>query len=406
MSSKYLGETFDIHGGGMDLQATHHTNEIAQSQACNHTAPANYWLHTNMLTVNGVRMSKSAGNGFLPKELFAGSHPLLDKGYSPMRRSIEIGFKQALNAIIDSNVTTLLTGIILVIFGQGPIKGFGVTLSFGILTTFITAVFLTRYMVEGYAKRETAKELPFHTKLSEHWLQNTKIDFMSIRKYMYVLSGALFLISFISFGVRGFSLGIDFSGGRNYVVNFEHPVKTEAIRSLLEKAFEGDLPQVITIGNDNQVRISTKYKINEHVHPSLSVFLQEKIDIAFNSYLNNLNNFDYKPSLLHNDLSGNHILINVNDKQVEGIIDFGDMAIGDPDYDLTLLFAEFGENFINKLLQFYNRPNSSTLIEKLKFFNLANVLLRIQRLIIAKDEHEIKDEMIILQNWILKYYMY
>lgn len=84
MSSKYLGETFDIHGGGMDLQATHHTNEIAQSQACNHTAPAKYWMHTNMLTVNGVRMSKSAGNGFLPKELFTGSHPLLDKGYSPM----------------------------------------------------------------------------------------------------------------------------------------------------------------------------------------------------------------------------------------------------------------------------------------------------------------------------------
>jgi cysteinyl-tRNA synthetase len=84
MSSKYLGDTFDIHGGGMDLQATHHTNEIAQSQACNHTAPANYWLHTNMLTVNGVRMSKSAGNGFLPKELFTGNHPLLDKGYSPM----------------------------------------------------------------------------------------------------------------------------------------------------------------------------------------------------------------------------------------------------------------------------------------------------------------------------------
>ncbi|MGZ4033709.1 MAG: cysteine--tRNA ligase [Bacteroidia bacterium] len=84
MSSKYLGETFDIHGGGMDLQATHHTNEIAQSQACNHKAPVNYWMHTNMLTVNGVRMSKSAGNGFLPGELFTGNHPLLEKGYSPM----------------------------------------------------------------------------------------------------------------------------------------------------------------------------------------------------------------------------------------------------------------------------------------------------------------------------------
>jgi cysteinyl-tRNA synthetase len=84
MSSKYLGDVFDIHGGGMDLQATHHTNEIAQSQACNHAAPVKYWMHTNMLTVNGVRMSKTAGNGFLPHELFSGSHPLLEQGYSPM----------------------------------------------------------------------------------------------------------------------------------------------------------------------------------------------------------------------------------------------------------------------------------------------------------------------------------
>lgn len=84
MSNKYLGAQFDIHGGGMDLAATHHTNEIAQSQACNHTNPAKYWMHTNMLTVNGARMSKSAGNGFLPHELFTGDHPLLNKGYSPM----------------------------------------------------------------------------------------------------------------------------------------------------------------------------------------------------------------------------------------------------------------------------------------------------------------------------------
>ena len=84
MSRKYLGDTFDIHGGGMDLQATHHTNEIAQSQACYHKTPVNYWMHTNMLTVNGVRMSKSAGNGFLPGELFTGNHPLLEKGYKPM----------------------------------------------------------------------------------------------------------------------------------------------------------------------------------------------------------------------------------------------------------------------------------------------------------------------------------
>jgi len=84
MSTKYLGTTFDIHGGGMDLQATHHTNEIAQSEAFSNVSPVKYWVHTNMLTVNGARMSKTAGNGFLPKELFTGNHPLLERGYSPM----------------------------------------------------------------------------------------------------------------------------------------------------------------------------------------------------------------------------------------------------------------------------------------------------------------------------------
>ncbi|MGC4100923.1 cysteine--tRNA ligase [Ferruginibacter sp.] len=84
MSKKYLGKKFDIHGGGMDLAATHHTNEIAQNQGCYHTGPANYWMHTNMLTVNGTRMSKSLGNGFLPEQLFTGNHPLLEKAYAPM----------------------------------------------------------------------------------------------------------------------------------------------------------------------------------------------------------------------------------------------------------------------------------------------------------------------------------
>jgi cysteinyl-tRNA synthetase len=84
MGSKYLGESFDIHGGGMDLIPTHHTNEIAQSKACHHAQPVNYWIHTNMLTVNGQRMGKSLGNAFLPDQLFTGDHPLLEKGYSPM----------------------------------------------------------------------------------------------------------------------------------------------------------------------------------------------------------------------------------------------------------------------------------------------------------------------------------
>jgi len=93
MSNKYLGHKFDIHGGGMDLMATHHTNEIAQNMACCNTNPANYWLHTNMLTMNGQKMSKSLGNSFLPHELFSGSHPLLNKGYSPM--TVRFFFMQA-----------------------------------------------------------------------------------------------------------------------------------------------------------------------------------------------------------------------------------------------------------------------------------------------------------------------
>ncbi len=197
------------------------------------------------------------------------------KGLS-MRKAIDEGFKHALSAIIDANVTTLLTGIILTVFGQGPIKGFGVTLSIGIITTFITAVFLTRYMIEGYARRENAKELPFHTAISKNWLINPKFDFMGIRKKMYVVSAILFLISFVSFGVKGFSLGNDFTGGRYYVVSFDQPVKTDNVRSILKGAFEGDAPQVITIGNVNQVRIATKYKINDN-SPNVDEEIETKL---------------------------------------------------------------------------------------------------------------------------------
>lgn len=137
MSAKYLGQEFDIHGGGMDLAATHHTNEIAQSEACNHVQPARYWMHTNMLTVNGVRMSKSAGNGFLPHQLFTGDHPLLAKGFSPMtvkffilqahyRSTLDFsnealdasekGFRRLMNAV------SLLPKLVAVAEGEGEVE--------------------------------------------------------------------------------------------------------------------------------------------------------------------------------------------------------------------------------------------------------------------------------------------
>ncbi|MDD2284282.1 MAG: protein translocase subunit SecDF [Paludibacter sp.] len=181
-----------------------------------------------------------------------------------MKRAIDDGFKGAISAIIDANVTTLITGIVLSVFGTGPIKGFANTLIIGIITSFISAVFLTRLMLDTYANSKRAKELPFTTKTTQGWFQNAKLNFLGGRKIAYIISSVLILISVVSFATRGFSLGIDFSGGRNYVVRFEESVKTQDVRDMLSDAFDGTTVQVITIGSDNQVRISTKFKIDDN----------------------------------------------------------------------------------------------------------------------------------------------
>ncbi len=180
-----------------------------------------------------------------------------------LKRAVQDGFGNAISAIIDANVTTVITGIILMIFGIGPIKGFANTLVIGTITSFITSVFLTRTMLQWYANKDNAKELPFTTNFTKNWFQNTHFNFIDNRKIGYIISCAMIVICLISFGVRGLSLGIDFSGGRNYVVRFDKPVQTEEIRSLLDNAFEGAAAQVISIGSDDQVRISTKYKIDD-----------------------------------------------------------------------------------------------------------------------------------------------
>jgi len=199
----------------------------------------------------------------------------MNKGKT-MRKAIDDGIGHALSAIIDSNVTTIITGFILAYFGTGPIKGFAVTEIIGVMTSFFTAVFLTRYMLYLYANHESAKEITFITGVTKNWFKDTKVDFMGLRKWMYGVSIAMIVISCISFATRGFSLGIDFSGGRNYVVAFDKPVSTDNVRRMLEKAFEGDMPQVITIGSDNQVRIATKYKINDN-SPTIDNEIEGKI---------------------------------------------------------------------------------------------------------------------------------
>jgi SecD/SecF fusion protein len=177
-----------------------------------------------------------------------------------MKLAIADGYRHAYSAIIDSNVTTILTGIVLYIFGQGPIKGFATTLVIGILTSMFTAIFVTRIIYESLLKRDS--KLTFSIKITANVFKNTKIDFIGMRKYFYVASGVILLAGVVSLFVRGLNPGIDFTGGRSYVIKFDNPVKTEDIAAKLNVAL-GELPQVVIFGSDNQVKITTKYRINE-----------------------------------------------------------------------------------------------------------------------------------------------
>ncbi|MBR5855038.1 MAG: protein translocase subunit SecDF [Paludibacteraceae bacterium] len=194
-----------------------------------------------------------------------------------LRKAIEDGFNGAISAIIDSNVTSFLTGAILAIFGTGPIKGFAVTYMIGIISSFLTAVFVCRMLLEAYAKKENAKELNFTTKLMQNFLQNTKVNFIGGRKVTYIISGAIIVLGALALNPHFFgklNLGIDFSGGRNYIVRFAQDVNTEEVNASLDNVFmaakaelgdeETFALNVITIGDANQVRVSTNYLINDN----------------------------------------------------------------------------------------------------------------------------------------------
>jgi SecD/SecF fusion protein len=177
-----------------------------------------------------------------------------------MKLAISDGYKGALSAILDSNVTTLLTGIILYVFGTGPIKGFATTLVIGIFTSLFCAIYITRLIYEWQLKRNA--NLTFSIKMTANILKNTSIDFIGKRKMFYAISIAITVIGIASLIIRGLNPGIDFAGGRTYVIRFEQSVSTADVAASLEPGF-GERPQVVTFGSDNQVRITTKYKINE-----------------------------------------------------------------------------------------------------------------------------------------------
>ena len=179
-----------------------------------------------------------------------------------VRQAIADGYSNAFSAIFDSNLTSVITGVILLFFGTGPIKGFATTLIIGIVVSFFTAVYLPRLVFIIGAKAKPFQRLTFTTAISRKMFTNTKINFLGKRKLSFTVVGIVALVIIGSFFIRGLNQGIDFSGGRNYVVQFDHPVKTDVLRNQLAPLFDGAQVSVITIDDNTKVRISTNYKID------------------------------------------------------------------------------------------------------------------------------------------------
>jgi len=173
--------------------------------------------------------------------------------------AIKDGFNNALSSILDANITTGLTGLILLVFGTGPIQGFATTLLIGILTSLFTAIFITRLFIDRYTKN--GKPLPFSTSITKNWFKNMKIDFLGKRKIAYVISGLLIIVSLGSLFTVGLNQGVDFVGGRTYTVRFDKDVNATDIQNDLIAVFES--AEAKTYGGNNQLKITTKYKVDE-----------------------------------------------------------------------------------------------------------------------------------------------
>ncbi|RKD18683.1 protein translocase subunit SecDF [Pelobium manganitolerans] len=178
-----------------------------------------------------------------------------------IRLAISDGYKHAMPSILDSQITTLLTGIILYVFGSGPIQGFATTLIIGIVTSLFSAILISRLIFEWMLKKEMP--IKFSNPWSDHTFKNANYAFVAKRKIFYIISGIFITIGIISMVVRGFSFGVDFEGGRTYVVKFEKTVTTENVREAVNESF-GVASEVKTFGSNDQVRITTPYLINDH----------------------------------------------------------------------------------------------------------------------------------------------
>ena len=182
-----------------------------------------------------------------------------------IKQAVQLGYSNAFSAIFDSNFTSIITGVILYYFGTGPIRGFATTWIIGICCSFFTAVFLTRLVYEHMLKKDRWTNLTFCTGVSRNLMQDVHFPFMGIYKKTFTVLAALIVIFIVSFGVRGLSRSIDFTGGRNYVIAFEKAVEPEQVRAVLDQAFPGCTSSALALGTDHKtIRVSTNYKIESN----------------------------------------------------------------------------------------------------------------------------------------------
>ncbi|TGY56454.1 protein translocase subunit SecDF [Parabacteroides distasonis] len=190
-------------------------------------------------------------------------------------KAIADGYGNAFSAIFDSNLTSIITGIVLFYFGTGPIRGFATTMIIGLFASFLTAVFLTRIVYEALLAKDKLKNVTFTTSLTKDLLTNPKINFLGARKVGYLIPVAIIVLGAISFMTIGLNNGIDFTGGRNYVIRFNQEVKTDDVRSMLDAQLDGSV-SVIQIGTADQVRVSTNYKIDDN-DPTVDQEIENKL---------------------------------------------------------------------------------------------------------------------------------
>ena len=187
-----------------------------------------------------------------------------------LSKAITDGYSNAYSAIIDGQVTTLLTGLVLFVFGSGPVQGFATTLIIGIITSMVTSIFITRIIFDDRVSK--GKNVTFDNKLTRNFLQNTKVDFIGKKKIAYIVSGTLILLSILSISFKGFTYGVDFTGGRTYVVRFDQPANVEEVRAAVNAAFDNaaandetvdnSAAEVKQFGGESQIKITTTYKVD------------------------------------------------------------------------------------------------------------------------------------------------